>query len=220
MSKLSASADREEVRAREAIATTARALYDRGLTHGSTGNISVRLDDRVLVTPTGSSFGSLDPARISLLDAGGRLLAGDPPSKEGPLHLAMFRHRPGAGAVVHLHATHSVAVSVIDGLDPDDLLPPLTAYYVMRIGRLPLLPYAPPGDPALAESVAAYASRHHALLLANHGPVVAGPTLAAATDAVEELEATARLFLMLRGERCRCLDAAQVQTLRERFPAS
>ena len=202
--------------AREAIVRTARSLYDRGLTHGSTGNISVRVGDGLLVTPTGSSFGSLDPARISLLDANGRLVSGDPPSKEGPLHLAMFRHRPGAGAVVHLHATHSVAVSVIDGLDPADLLPPLTAYYVMRIGRLPLVPYAPPGDPALAESVAAYASRHHALLLANHGPVVAGSTLAAATDAVEELEATAHLFLMLRGERCRCLDHAQADALRER----
>ena len=206
-----------EHRAREAIVATARSLHDRGLTHGSTGNISVRIDDRVLVTPTGSSFGTLDPARISLLDAQGRLLAGDPPSKEGPLHLAMFRHRPGAAAVVHLHATHSVAVSVIDGLDPDDMLPPLTAYYVMRVGRLPLVPYAPPGDPALAESVAAYASRHHALLLANHGPVVAGSTLAAATDAVEELEATARLFLLLRGERCRCLDHAQAQALRDRY---
>ena len=211
--------DPAESRAREAIATTARSLFDRGLTHGSTGNISVRLGDRLLVTPTGSSFGSLDPARISLIDADGRLLAGDPPSKEGPLHLAMFRHRPQAGAVVHLHATYSVAVSVIDGLDPDDLLPPLTAYYVMRIGRLPLLPYAPPGDPALAESVAAYASCHHALLLANHGPVVAGSSLAAATDAVEELEATARLFLMLRGTPCRCLDADQAQALRDRYGA-
>ena len=202
--------------AREAIVRTARSLYDRGLTHGSTGNISVRVGDGLLVTPTGSSFGSLDPARISLLDANGRLVSGDPPSKEGSLHLAMYRHRPGAGAVVHLHATHSVAVSVIDGLDPADLLPPLTAYYVMRIGRLPLVPYAPPGDPALAESVAAYATRHHALLLANHGPVVAGSTLAAATDAVEELEATAHLFLMLRGERCRCLDHAQADALRAR----
>lgn len=209
--------DRQLNQAREAIAATARSLHDRGLTHGSTGNISVRVDDGLLVTPTGSSFGSLDPARISLLDAGGRLLSGDPPSKEGALHLAMYRHRPAAGAVVHLHATHSVAVSVIDGLDPHDLLPPLTAYYVMRIGRLPLVPYAPPGDPALAEAVAAYASRHHALLLANHGPVVAGSTLAAATDAVEELEATARLFLMLRGERCRCLDSVQVDALRARY---
>lgn len=207
----------DEARAREVITTTARSLFDRGLTHGSTGNISVRVGDKLLVTPTGSSFGTLDPARISLIGPDGRLLSGDPPSKEGPLHLAMFRHRPQAGAVVHLHATYSVAVSVIEGLDPDDLMPPLTAYYVMRVGRLPLVPYAPPGDPALAESVAAFASRHHALLLANHGPVVAGSTLAAATDAVEELEATARLFLMLRGTPCRCLDHAQAQALRDRY---
>lgn len=209
-----------ESKAREAIVTTARSLYDRGLTHGSTGNISVRLDDGMLVTPTGSSFGTLDPARISKLDPAGQLVSGDPPSKEGPLHLAMLRQRPTAGAVVHLHSIHSVAVSVIDGLDRDDLLPPLTAYYVMRVGRLPLVPYAPPGDPALAESVAAYAGRYHALLLANHGPVVAGSSLAAATDAVEELEATARLFLLLRHERCRCLDGGQVAALHERFGGS
>ena len=211
--------DKQVNQARDEIVATARSLHGRGLTHGSTGNISVKVGDRWLITPTGSSFGTLDPARISLLGATGTLLAGDPPSKEGALHLAMYRHRPTAGAVVHLHATHSVAVSVIDGLDPDDLLPPLTAYYVMRIGRLPLVPYAPPGDPALADAVAACASRHHALLLANHGPVVAGSTLAAASDAVEELEATARLFLMLRGERCRCLDRDQAEALRARYGA-
>ncbi|MGE0312576.1 MAG: 3-oxo-tetronate 4-phosphate decarboxylase [Lautropia sp.] len=209
---------RIEHQERERIVETARALYDRGLTHGSTGNISVRTADGFLVTPTGSSFGSLDPARLSRLDASGRHVDGDPPSKEAVLHLAMYRERARAGAVVHLHATHSVAVSVIAGLDPADLLPPLTAYYVMRIGSLPLVPYFPPGDARLAGAVAGFAGRHHALLLANHGPVVAGTDLAVATDAVEELEATARLFLMLRHERCRCLDAGQVDELRARYP--
>ena len=204
---------------RERIAAVARSLFERGLTHGSTGNISARLaDGRWLVTPTGSSLGTLDPGRISLLDEDGALLAGDPPSKEAALHRAMYRERPRAGAVVHLHSTHSVAVSVLADVDPANVLPPLTAYYAMRIGTLPLLPYFPPGDAALAQAVAGCAGRHHALLLANHGPVVAGRTLEAASDAVEELEATARLFLALNGRACRCLDAAQVGTLRRRFP--
>ena len=208
-----------ENQAREAIVVTARSLYDRGLTHGSTGNISMRLGDgRWLVTPTGSSFGSLDPAGISLLDVEGRILAGDPPSKEAFLHRAMYRQRDSAGAVVHLHSIHSVAASVLADVDPDDVLPPLTAYYVMRIGSLPLVPYYPPGDSRLAEAVAAYAGRHHALLLANHGPVVAGSSLSAATDAIEELEATARLFVMLRGQPCRCLSHEQVTELHSRYP--
>jgi len=204
---------------RERIAAVSHSLFARGLTHGSTGNVSARLaDGRWLVTPTGSSLGTLDPARISLLDADGRLLAGDPPSKEANLHRAMYRERPRAGAVVHLHATHSVAVSVLDGVDPAAVLPPLTAYYVMRVGALPLLPYFPPGDPALADAVEAAAGRHHAMLLANHGPVVAGRNLDAASDAIEELEATARLFLLLNGRACRCLDADQCEALRRRFP--
>ena len=204
---------------RERIVAVARSLFERGLTHGSTGNISARLaDDRWLVTPTGSSFGTLEAGRLSLMDDAGRLLAGDPPSKEAVLHRAVYRERPRAGAVVHLHSTHSVAVSVLRDVDPEDVLPPLTAYYVMRVGTLPLLPYLPPGDPALADAVGRCAGRHHALLLANHGPVVAGRTLEAAGDAVEELEATARLFLALNGRPCRCLDADQVATLRRRFP--
>ncbi|MFN7642338.1 MAG: 3-oxo-tetronate 4-phosphate decarboxylase [Burkholderiales bacterium] len=204
---------------RDRIAKVARSLYDRGLTHGSTGNISARLPDgRWLVTPTGSSFGSLDASRISLLDEAGTLLAGDKPSKETFLHRAMYRERPRAAAVVHLHSTHSVAVSVLAEVDPADVLPPLTAYYVMRIGSLPLVPYHPPGDPALADAVAGFATRHHAVLLANHGPVVAGSSLEAATDAVEELEATARLFLTLNGRACRCLGCDEVEVLRSRFP--
>lgn len=207
-----------EIQAREAIAGTAASLYARGLTHGSTGNISVRIGDRWLVTPTGSSFGSLDPARISLLDDEGRLLSGDPPSKEAFLHRAMYRQRETAGAVVHLHSIHSVAASVLADVDPKDVLPPLTAYYVMRIGSLPLVPYYPPGDSRLADAVAGFAGRHHALLLANHGPVVAGSSLSAATDAIEELEATARLFVLLRGQPCRCLTHDQVSDLRTRYP--
>lgn len=208
-----------EAKLREEICTVARSIYDRGLTHGSTGNVSARCDDGWLVTPTGSSLGRLDPARLAKLDWEGRLLSGDPPSKESFLHLAMYQERPRNAAVVHLHSTYSVAVSVLADVDPADVLPPLTAYYVMRIGSLPLVPYFAPGDRALAEAVRGYAGRHHALLLANHGPVVAGTSLSAAADAVEELEATARLYLLLRNERVRALTPEQVAELRARYPA-
>jgi ribulose-5-phosphate 4-epimerase/fuculose-1-phosphate aldolase len=202
----------------EAIVRHAKALYDRGLTHGSTGNISVRLADGWLMTPTGASFGHLDPARLSRLGSKGELLSGDAPTKEAALHRAMYDARPTSGAVVHLHATHSVAVSVLEDVNSEDVLPPLTAYYVMRIGRLPLVPFFPPGDAQLAEAVRGYAGRHHAVLLAHHGPVVAGSSLEAAVDAIEELEATARLHLLLRHERCRTLSAAQVADVAARFP--
>lgn len=208
-----------ETKLRELVCSTGASLFDRGLTHGSTGNVSVALPDGGwLMTPTGSSLGTLDPARLSKLDAAGRHLAGDKPTKEAFLHATMYAARPGTGAVVHLHSTHSVAVSVLDGIDHADCLPPITAYYVMRIGSLPLVPYFPPGDEALAEAVGRLAGRHHAVLLANHGPVVAGASLAAAQDAIEELEETARLFLMLRHEKLRTLTPEQVAELRRRFP--
>ena len=203
---------------REALCVLAKSMFDRGLTHGSTGNLSVRTESGYLMTPTGSSLGALDPARLAVLDAGGAHVGGDAPTKEALLHLAMYRQRPRDAAVVHLHATHSVAVSVLDGVDPADVLPPLTAYYAMRIGTLPLLPYFAPGDVALADAVGAVAARHHAVLLANHGPVVSGSSLAAAADAIEELEATAKLWLLLRGERVRALSAEQVADLARRFP--
>ena len=207
-----------DARLRELIVATGASLFNRGLTHGSTGNISVALaDGGWLMTPTGSSLGTLDPARLSKLDATGRHLDGDKPTKEAFLHTTMYGARPGSGAVVHLHSTHSVAVSCIDGIDHANCLPPITAYYAMRIGRLPLVPYYPPGDETLAEAVGALAGKHHAVLLANHGPVVAGTTLAAAQDAIEELEETAKLFLLLRGERVRALTDEQVAELERRF---
>jgi len=208
-----------ESAARESIVRIARSMFERGLTHGSTGNISLRIDGGWLMTPTGSSFGELDPARLSKLDAAGSHIAGDAPTKEAFLHRAMYDEQPRFSAVVHLHSLHSVAVSVLADVDANDVLPPLTAYYVMRIGRLPLVPYFAPGDAKLAEAVRGYAGRHHALLLANHGPVVAGTSLAAAADAIEELEATARLYLLLRHERLRGLNDEQVAELRRRHPS-
>jgi ribulose-5-phosphate 4-epimerase/fuculose-1-phosphate aldolase len=207
-----------EAALREEICLLGRSIFERGLTHGSTGNISARCDDGWLLTPTGSNLGRLDPARLSKLDWTGRLLAGDPPSKEAFLHLAMYAERPGNGAVVHLHSTHSVAVSALADIDAADVLPPLTAYYVMRIGTLPLVPYYAPGDMALADAVRGLAGKHHALLLANHGPVVGGSSLGAAADAVEELEATAKIFLLLQGRRIRTLTDAEIADLRRRHP--
>jgi len=208
-----------EATLRERICATAKSLYDRGYTHGSTGNVSVRCGDGWLMTPTGSSLGALDPARLSRLDAAGKHVDGDAPTKEVFLHLEMYRERRTSGAVIHLHSTHSVAVSLLEGIDPNDVLPPLTAYYVMRIGTLPLIPYFPPGDMTLADAVRAAAGRHQAMLLANHGPVVAGTDLAAAGDAVEELEATAKLFLLLQGSRYKPLSPEQCAELRRRFSA-
>ncbi len=205
-----------ETAQREAIARLARSIFERGLTCGSSGNISVRLEDGWLMTPTGTSMGELDPARLSRLDAEGRLVSGDAPTKESFLHLAMYEQRPSAGAVVHLHSTHSVAVSCLADVDPANVLPPITAYYVMRIGVLPLVPYYPPGDLDLARAVREMASAHHAVLLANHGPVVAGTSLEDAVYATEELEEAARLFLMLRSMNTRFLTPAQVAELKTR----
>ncbi|MDX8141686.1 3-oxo-tetronate 4-phosphate decarboxylase [Lentzea sp. BCCO 10_0061] len=200
----------------EQIAALGASMFARGLTFGRTGNISVREGDRVLVTPTGASLGALDPGGLSVIDAAGNHLDGPKPSKEAFLHAAVYRARPTAGAVVHLHSTHSVAVSCLDGLDPADVLPPLTAYYVMRVGRVPLLPYHAPGDASLGPLAERTARDHLAFLLANHGPVVAGGDLSAAADAIEELEETARLFLLLHGHRTRPLDSEQVAALRDR----
>lgn len=203
---------------RDQIARFGKSIFERGLTAGSSGNISVRVDDGWLMTPTGSSLGDLDPARISKLDGSGKHVGGDAPTKESFLHVAMYEQRPKAGAVVHLHSVHSVAVSCMADIDPADVLPPLTAYYVMRVGTLPLIRYFPPGDIDLAKAVREMASRHHAVLLANHGPVVAGASLEDAVYATEELEETAKLYLLLRDIRTRPLTAEQVAELRKRFP--
>ncbi|MBB3139740.1 3-oxo-tetronate 4-phosphate decarboxylase [Halomonas organivorans] len=204
---------------RERIAVMGKSLFDRGLTMGSSGNISVRLEDGGwLMTPTNACLGRLDPARISRLDRDGRLLDGDRPTKEQFLHTAMYEQRPQSGAIVHLHSTHSVAVSCLPDVDPCDCIPPLTAYYVMRVGRLPLVPYHIPGDPGLGDAVRGLAGRHSAVLLANHGPVVAGKSLEAAVYATEELEETAKLYLLLRGQNPRGLTPEQVAELEARFP--
>jgi ribulose-5-phosphate 4-epimerase/fuculose-1-phosphate aldolase len=216
----------QETRERDKIARLSRSLYERGLSAGSSGNISVRLSrgDGWLLTPTNSCLGELDPARISKLDWQGNLLAGDPPSKEAFLHRSLYEARPKAGAIVHLHSTHAVAVSCLAGLDPDNCIPPLTPYFVMKIGRLPLVPYHRPGDQALGDVIRSLAGRNGAVLLANHGPVVSGSDLEGAIYACEELEETAKIFLLLRGAPVNCLTAEAIGELKtaykldERFP--
>jgi 3-dehydro-4-phosphotetronate decarboxylase len=203
-----------EAQQREEICHLGASIFARGLTAGSSGNISVRVADGWLMTPTNASLGRLDPARLSKLDDNGKLVSGDAPTKESFLHRVMYEERSKTGAVIHLHSTHSVAISCLADIDPADVLPPITAYYVMRVGRLPLVPYYRPGDLALAEAVRGFAGKHHAVLLANHGPVVAGTSLDAAANAIEELEETAKLFLLLRGSKTRYLTQEQVAELR------
>ncbi|MEM1075768.1 MAG: aldolase [Pseudomonadota bacterium] len=200
-----------ENKLRESLCQLAMSLFDRGLTHGSTGNISARTEDGgLLVSPTGTSFGRLDPARLSRFDAGGRRVDGDEPTKELPLHLAFYETRITAGAVVHLHSCHAVALSMTPDVDEDSFLPPLTPYAIMQLGRVKLLPFFVPGDPAMGDAVRGLAGKRSAVMLANHGPVVAGKTVEAACNAIEELEATARLALLMRGISARALSDRQV----------
>jgi 3-dehydro-4-phosphotetronate decarboxylase len=208
----------EETRLREDICRFGRSLFERGLTAGSSGNISVRLKDGGwLTTPTNSSLGFLDPARLSRLDPDGNLLSGDAPTKELPLHTALYATRSDAGAIVHLHSTHSVAVSMLPDVDAANAIPPMTAYYVMRVGRTALVPYYRPGDPAVADAIRGLAGRYTSVLLANHGPVVAGKDLEAAVYATEELEETAKLRLLLHGLNPRLLTREQVRDLVTHF---
>lgn len=203
---------------REDICMLAKSMFDRGLTCGSSGNISARLSDgTVLVTPTGRAMGFLDPAQISHLDERFHLLSGDPPTKETPLHSAFYETRTGTGAVVHLHSTHSVALSMMPDTDPDNVLPPLTPYTIMRVGKVKLLPFFLPGDPAMGDAVRGLAGKRSAVLLANHGPVVAGKDIWAASFAMEELEETAKLAMLTRGLNPTPLSSADIQAVVKKF---
>ena len=207
-----------ETRLREQICLLAKSMFDRGLTGGSTGNISAQTEDGgLLVSPTGTSFGRLDPGRLSRFDADGILIDGDPPTKEMPLHSAFYDTRSTAGAVVHLHSCHSVALSLMDDVDEDNFLPPLTPYGIMKLGRVKLLPFFMPVDPAMGAAVRGLAGKRAAVMLANHGPVVAGKDIEAACNAIEELEDTARLAIMTRGMNPRGLTAEQVTNLVKTF---
>jgi len=205
--------------AARAIERVAHSVHRRGLTHGRTGNLAVRDGERILVTPTGVSLADIDAGELSVLDADGHHLDGPKPTKEAFLHVAMLRVRPAANAIVHTHSVHAAALSVLDGLDPERPIPALTAYYGMRVGTLQLLPYVAPGDPAATTVIEAAARRGHALLLRNHGPVVAGVDLDTALDALEELEHTAQLFFLTAGHRTSALTDDQLSALAARDDA-
>lgn len=207
-----------ETQLRDQICVLAKSMFDRGLTGGSTGNISARTEDGgLLVSPTGTSFGRLDPARLSHFNATGQLISGDRPTKEMPLHLAFYDTRSTAGAVVHLHSCHSVALSLLPGIDPDNFLPPLTPYAIMKLGKVQLLPFLMPGDPAIGDAIRGLAGKRSAVMLASHGPVVAGKDIEAACNAIEELEDTARLALLTRGMEPIQLTPSQIQSVVKRF---
>ena len=188
-------------------------IFARGLTPGRTGNLSCRIGDEIVVTPTGASLGSLDERRLAIIDLDGHPVRGGPPTKEAAMHAALYRARPAARAVVHLHSTHAVAVSCLADVDEHSALPPLTAYFAERVVRLPLVPYFAPGDPSLSIAVEKMAHEHHAMLLANHGSVVAGDDLLLAADAAEEIEETARLALLLHDRPTRPLTPTQASAL-------
>ncbi|MGL4287960.1 MAG: aldolase [Phreatobacter sp.] len=207
----------EERTAREGLVRWGRSLFERGLTPGSSGNMSVRLTDGFLVTPTNSCLGFLDAASLSRLDADGKHLAGDAPTKELPLHFSFYEARASARAVVHLHATHATALSCLADVDPDDAIPPITPYVVMRVGRVPVVPYTRPGSADVAPLIRAKAPDHPAILLGNHGPVVAGTSLEAAVFAMEELEETAKLTILTRGMAVRHLAAQEIADLEATF---
>ncbi len=207
-----------ETETRDLLVKLSASLFARGFSVGSAGNISVRLDDGYLITPTNSSLGRLDPARLSKLDATFAHLSGDKPSKEVFMHRAFYTARADAGAVVHLHSTMATAVACLPDVDTGNPIPPLTPYFVMRVGRtMPIVPYYRPGDAAMEPAIHAVAVHARAVLLANHGPVVAGKTLTDAVYAAEELEEAAKLYLLLRGASPRLLTPAQVDDLLSTF---
>lgn len=207
-----------EAELRDRIVHWGRLLFGRNFTVGSSGNISVRCGDGFMVTPTNSCLGLLDPASLSRLDGNWEHLSGDQPTKELPLHRAFYEGRPQTQAVVHLHSSFATALSCLSDTNPDDAIPPITPYTVMRVGRVPVLPYSSPGSPDVAPLLRAKAPDHAAVLLANHGPVVAGLSLDGAVFAAEELEETAKLVMLTRGMPVRHLDPAQIAALQARFP--
>ena len=204
--------------AREALCKLGAHLAARGLAPGTSGNLSVRLDDGgYLVTPTNAALGALDPKSLAVIDASGTHASGAAPTKERFLHAAIYEARRDFGAIVHLHSSHAVAYSCLRDLKSDDAFPPITPYTVMRLGRVAVVPYVRPGDSHLGDLAAAAARDHHAMLLANHGPVVAGASLDAAASAIEELEESAKLYFLLHGHPARFLTEEQADEIRKVF---
>lgn len=207
----------EEKKLREEMIEVARSLFNRGYSHGTTGNLSVRFEDKVLVTPTGSSLGFVKAEEISLLDfATGKLLNGEKPSKESHIHLAAYSVRPEVKAIVHLHSTFAVAYSCLRGLNATDSLEPLTPYFVMKIGKLPLIQYLRPGDSRLVDEIEQLAPNHNGILMANHGTLVLGKDLYETAANAEELEEQAKIYFLVNGK-ANPLNDEQIAELHEVF---
>lgn len=203
---------------REEICRTGASLYQRGYTVGSAGNISARLDDAWLITPTDACLGFLDPADIAKVDADGNWISGAKPSKTLTLHRAVYDNNPEVQGVVHTHSTHLVSLSLNGVWKTDDVLPPITPYYVMKVGHIPLIAYCRPGDSAVAEQVSQLAIRVRGVLLERLGPVVWESSVSKAAFALEELEETAKLW-HLSGQRASALEDAALQELKQVFGA-
>ncbi|NOD99619.1 aldolase [Ruegeria sp. HKCCD6228] len=207
----------EELVLRQQMSDLCASLFERGFSVGTAGNVSARLHDGILMTPTNSTLGDINPERIAKIDLDGNHVSGDNPTKEVFLHQAFYETRPETGAVVHLHSTWATALSCLEDINPDDCIPPLTPYVVMRVGTVKLVPYVKPGDPKSGDLIRELSGKYSAVLLANHGPVVSGKDLFSAVCAAEELEETAKLLVALRGMPTRTLDAEQVAELKETF---
>ncbi|WP_348534033.1 aldolase [Histophilus somni] len=206
-----------ELEQKQQMVALARSLFERGYTVGGAGNLSVRLDkNRILVTPTGSSLGRLEADRLSVLDMQGNVLSSDKPSKESVFHLAMYQKNPSCQAIVHLHSTYLTALSCLEDLDTENAIRAFTPYYVMRIGKLPVIPYYRPGNFNIAKELGERALDGKAFLLANHGVVVTGESLIDAVDNTEELEETAKLYFILQGQKVRYLTDDEVNDLKHR----
>lgn len=206
-----------EQAARNNLVKWGKSLFERGLTAGSSGNMSVRLDDGFLFTPTNACLGFLESDRLSKLDFCGKHVSGDPPTKELPLHFGFYAQRPASGAVVHLHSTYATALSCLYDTDPKGAIPPITPYVVMRVGQVPVVPYRRPGSAEIESLIEALGAEHPAILLGNHGPVVAGASLDAAVFAIEELEEAAKLAIILRGMKVRHLAPEAIADLNQYF---
>jgi 3-dehydro-4-phosphotetronate decarboxylase len=202
---------------RQSIVRWGKSLFDRGQTSGSSGNISAAIEGGYIATPTNSCLGFLDAERLSKLDLEGNHVSGEPPTKEMPLHFGFYRNRPSARAVVHLHSTYSTALSCLADVDRSDAISPITPYAVMRLGKVPVVPYTRPGAPEAEAMIRDSVKAHSALLLQNHGPIVSGENLDAAVFAIEELEETAKLVLLTRGMPLRVLDEQAVESLSPTF---
>ncbi|MDP5254125.1 MULTISPECIES: aldolase [unclassified Vibrio] len=206
-----------EQQLREQMVSLARSMFERGYATGGAGNLSLKLPNgHILTTPTGSCFGRLVAEELSVVDLDGHHLSGKKPSKEAGFHLAIYRHNIDCNAIVHLHSTYLTALSCLQGIDVDNAIRPFTPYFVMRIGKLPVIPYLRPGSPKIADELAKRAADYRAFLLANHGPVITGSNFEDAVDNAEELEETAKLMFLLKDQPIRYLTDDEIEDLQSR----